>query len=220
MITIRHERLDTGAREALLDAAFGADPLHASRRTSCAKAALPADGLSFVAVEDGRVVGTVRLWHVAAGAGTTGAAARPARRRPDVPQPRHRRRADAPRACARRGGAATAPCCWSATPPTTAGSASRPRRPARCGCPARTSGTGCWRCELVAGALDGARGADRRDRPAGAQADAAALVALAAAPAPAAGAAPAGRLTTVSQTAWTPRGNSVRRLFRLSATGG
>ena len=40
----------------------------ASRRSACAKAGGRRDGLSFVAVEDGRIVGTVRLWDVAAGA--------------------------------------------------------------------------------------------------------------------------------------------------------
>jgi predicted N-acetyltransferase YhbS len=67
MITIRHERSgDIAAREELLDAAFGVQ--------RCEKTAerlredrLPADGLSFVAIRAGDVVGTVRLWHVAAG---------------------------------------------------------------------------------------------------------------------------------------------------------
>ena len=82
MITIRHEKpSDVAAREALLDAAFGAvrftkPSAAAARRPRCRR-----DGLSFVAVEDGRVVGTVRLWDVAAGAGRAGAAARPARGR-------------------------------------------------------------------------------------------------------------------------------------------
>ena len=67
MITIRQERRqDAAAREALLDAAYGAvrfqkpsERLRAGRK--------PAHGLSLVAVEDGRVVGTLRLWTVAAG---------------------------------------------------------------------------------------------------------------------------------------------------------
>ncbi|HEY4407525.1 MAG TPA: N-acetyltransferase [Xanthobacteraceae bacterium] len=69
MITIRHETpYDVARREALLDAAFGdcrftktAERLRADR--------LPAEGLSFVASADGRLVGTVRLWSIAAGAG-------------------------------------------------------------------------------------------------------------------------------------------------------
>ena len=81
MITIRRERrTDQAAREQLLDAAYGpvrfSKPSHKLREGRD-----PADGLSFVAVEDGRVVGTVRLWPVMAGAGRPGAAARAARRR-------------------------------------------------------------------------------------------------------------------------------------------
>jgi predicted N-acetyltransferase YhbS len=69
MITIRRERrTDQAAREQLLDAAYGrvrfSKPSHKLREGRD-----PADGLSFVAVEDGRVVGTVRLWPVTAGAG-------------------------------------------------------------------------------------------------------------------------------------------------------
>ncbi|HEY5607548.1 MAG TPA: N-acetyltransferase [Alphaproteobacteria bacterium] len=68
MVTIRQERTaDVAAREALLDLAYGpvrfrkpSERLRAGRR--------PADGLSLIAVEDGRVVGTVRLWEVSAGA--------------------------------------------------------------------------------------------------------------------------------------------------------
>ncbi len=67
MITIRPERpADAPAREALLDLAFGAcrfektsERLREGRR--------PAAGLSFVATAFGRIVGTVRLWHVAVG---------------------------------------------------------------------------------------------------------------------------------------------------------
>ena len=58
---------DVAAREALLDAAFGperfaktCERLREDRR--------PADGLALVAEgADGRLIGTVRLWHVAAG---------------------------------------------------------------------------------------------------------------------------------------------------------
>ena len=81
MITIRHERpADVAAREALLDAAFG--DRRASQDLRAAARRPPAGrGLSFVAVEDGRVVGTVRLWDVAARSRPAGAAARPARGR-------------------------------------------------------------------------------------------------------------------------------------------
>jgi predicted N-acetyltransferase YhbS len=69
MITIRRERRgDEAAREQLLDAAYGpvrfSKPSHKLREGRA-----PADGLSFVAVDDGRVVGTVRLWQVMTGAG-------------------------------------------------------------------------------------------------------------------------------------------------------
>ncbi len=68
MITIRNERVsDTGAREALLDAAYGdvrfTKPSHKLR-----DGRLPATGLSLVATEHGRIIGSVRLWHVRAGA--------------------------------------------------------------------------------------------------------------------------------------------------------
>lgn len=54
------------AREALLDRAFGPSRfLKSSARIRDGR--LPAEGLSLVAQADGRLVGTVRLWHVAAG---------------------------------------------------------------------------------------------------------------------------------------------------------
>ena len=64
---IRAERAsDVAAREALLDACFGA-----SRHTrTCQRlrdGRAPAQGLSLSAVRQGRLVGTVRLWHVSAG---------------------------------------------------------------------------------------------------------------------------------------------------------
>jgi predicted N-acetyltransferase YhbS len=69
MVNIREEKAsDAASREALLDAAYGA-----ARFTKTSErlreGRLPANGLSLVAVEDGRVVGTVRLWHVIAGPG-------------------------------------------------------------------------------------------------------------------------------------------------------
>ncbi len=67
MVTIRHERLrDVEAREALIDAGFG-DARYAKAAERLREGRLPADGLSFVAAENGRVIGTVRLWHVSAG---------------------------------------------------------------------------------------------------------------------------------------------------------
>jgi predicted N-acetyltransferase YhbS len=66
-MTIRHERLaDIKAREALLDEAFG----EARTRKSSERLRedrLPAEGLSFIATEGKRVVGTARLWNVACG---------------------------------------------------------------------------------------------------------------------------------------------------------
>jgi predicted N-acetyltransferase YhbS len=69
MITIRQERLaDDAAREALLDRAYGP-----SRFTKTSErlreGRLAAQGLSLVATERGRIVGTVRLWNIAAGPG-------------------------------------------------------------------------------------------------------------------------------------------------------
>jgi predicted N-acetyltransferase YhbS len=69
MITIRHERpTDIAAREAVLDAAFGAARF-AKTSERLREGRLPADGLSLVAIENGLTIGTVRLWHVAAGPG-------------------------------------------------------------------------------------------------------------------------------------------------------
>ncbi len=69
MVTIREEKIaDIEAREALLDAAYGAARFaKASERLR--EGRLPAQGLALVAVEQGRIVGTIRLWHVAAGPG-------------------------------------------------------------------------------------------------------------------------------------------------------
>src|SRR3954471_16726244 len=64
---IRAERIsDVVAREALLDASFGANrQTRTCQRLRDGRA--PADGLAFTAIRDGRLVGTVRLWHVNAG---------------------------------------------------------------------------------------------------------------------------------------------------------
>lgn len=56
------------AREELLDAAFG--PARFTKTSERLREdRLPANGLSFVAVDGQRLVGTVRLWNVAAGPG-------------------------------------------------------------------------------------------------------------------------------------------------------
>jgi predicted N-acetyltransferase YhbS len=67
MVTIRYERpTDLAAREALLDLAFG-DARFAKASERLREGRLPADGLSLIATDRGRVAGTVRLWHVSAG---------------------------------------------------------------------------------------------------------------------------------------------------------
>ena len=64
---IRAERAcDVVAREALLDACFGEDRhMRTCQRLRDGRA--PAEVLSLSAVRKGRLVGTVRLWHVSAG---------------------------------------------------------------------------------------------------------------------------------------------------------
>jgi predicted N-acetyltransferase YhbS len=69
MVSIREEKIaDVAAREALLDEAYGAARFaKASERLR--EGRLPAAGLSLVAIDHGRVVGTVRLWNVAVSPG-------------------------------------------------------------------------------------------------------------------------------------------------------
>lgn len=67
MIQIREERpQDIAAREALLHACFGASRF-AKTSERLREGRLPAEGLALSAERQGRVVGTVRLWHVEAG---------------------------------------------------------------------------------------------------------------------------------------------------------
>jgi predicted N-acetyltransferase YhbS len=67
MVTIREEKFaDIAAREVLLDEAYGAARF-AKTSERLREGRLPADGLSLVAVDCRRVVGTVRLWNVSAG---------------------------------------------------------------------------------------------------------------------------------------------------------
>ncbi|HUD89462.1 MAG TPA: N-acetyltransferase [Xanthobacteraceae bacterium] len=67
MVTIREEKKsDAAAREALLDAAYGAARFSKTSER-LREGRLPADWLSLVAIEDGRIVGTVRLWPITAG---------------------------------------------------------------------------------------------------------------------------------------------------------
>jgi len=69
MITIRRELgKDAAAREALLDAGYGAVRFSkVSHRLR--EGRLPAAGLSFVACDRDRLIGTIRLWNVSAGDG-------------------------------------------------------------------------------------------------------------------------------------------------------
>ena len=64
---IRAERAsDVAAREALLDASFGASrQLRTCQRLREGRA--PAEGLALSVVRQGRLAGTLRLWHVSAG---------------------------------------------------------------------------------------------------------------------------------------------------------
>jgi predicted N-acetyltransferase YhbS len=64
---IRAERAsDVVAREALLDACFGENrDLRTCQRLRHGRA--PAEGLAFSALREGRLAGTLRLWHVSAG---------------------------------------------------------------------------------------------------------------------------------------------------------
>lgn len=67
MIEIRQEQAsDVVARERLLDACFGVGRL-AKTSERLREGRLPAEGLAFSAELHGRIVGTVRLWHVEAG---------------------------------------------------------------------------------------------------------------------------------------------------------
>jgi predicted N-acetyltransferase YhbS len=67
MITIRNElSTDIPARERLLDAAFGAARV-AKTSERLREDRFAADELSFSAIENGRLVGTARLWNIAVG---------------------------------------------------------------------------------------------------------------------------------------------------------
>ena len=69
MVTIRNERsTDIAARERLLDVAFGTGRF-AKTSERLREGRFAAEGLSFAAVEDGRLLGTARLWDVSAGIG-------------------------------------------------------------------------------------------------------------------------------------------------------
>jgi predicted N-acetyltransferase YhbS len=72
MITLRQEKpSDIPAREALLDEAFGAAKRRRKTSERLRRARLPAEGLSLVAADGDRIVGTARLWDVVCESGQT-----------------------------------------------------------------------------------------------------------------------------------------------------
>ena len=69
MVVVREEKIaDAAAREALLDEAYGAARL-AKTSERLREGRLPASGLSLVAADRRKIVGTVRLWNIVAGPG-------------------------------------------------------------------------------------------------------------------------------------------------------
>jgi predicted N-acetyltransferase YhbS len=126
MIHIRNERLaDLDAREALLDASFGETRTRKSSER-LREDRLPAEGLSFIASEGRRVIGTARLWNVSVGNGKDALLLGPVAVAED---------------CRSKGlgGAMVRPAIRN----ITSASASQAPGPARCGCRARSSGTAC-----------------------------------------------------------------------------
>ena len=66
-LAIRAEKAsDVVAREALLDACFG-DNRHLRTCQRLRDGRAPAEGLAFSTTHEGKLVGTLRLWHVSAG---------------------------------------------------------------------------------------------------------------------------------------------------------
>jgi predicted N-acetyltransferase YhbS len=67
LFAIRAEKAsDVAAREALLDVCFG-ENRHTRTCQRLRDGRAPAEGLAFSAVAQGKIVGTLRLWHVSAG---------------------------------------------------------------------------------------------------------------------------------------------------------
>ena len=157
MLTIRLEKSsDAAAREALLDLAYG--PVRFEKPSERLRAGrAPARGLSFVAVEDGRVVGTVRLWEVSVGPDRSALllgplAVDPAQRRRGVGSALMRH---ALQAATRRGHRAVLLVGDAAYYGRFGFSAEQTGRLWLAGLPDRSRLLGC---ELRAGALDGLRG--------------------------------------------------------------
>ena len=124
MVTIRTERFsDAAGRETLLDAAYG--PARFTKTSErLREGRVPAEQLAFVAVHQGRLVGTVRLWHVSAGPERPALLLGPLAVHPDF---RNRGIGSmlVRTQSARRSDLVTAPFCWLATPPITRASALR-----------------------------------------------------------------------------------------------
>ena len=69
MVTIRNETLgDIDARDDLLDRVWGASRVQKTAER-LREDRIPAKGLSLTAEQDDTIIGTVRLWHIAAGPG-------------------------------------------------------------------------------------------------------------------------------------------------------
>jgi GNAT superfamily N-acetyltransferase len=138
---IRAERgSDVAAREQLLDVCFG--PGRDARTCQRIRdGRLPAEGLAFSAVAQGKLVGTVRLWHVSAGGRVAlvlgPLAVDPACQKLGVGGALMRHAIEAAR---KLGHAAI---ILLATRPTTPASALRPRRRPSCTCQARSSASAC-----------------------------------------------------------------------------
>src|SRR6516162_3767394 len=144
MVTIREERItDVAAREALLDEAYGVARFSkASERLR--KGRPPAIGLSLVAADHRQLVGTVRLWNVAAGSGRDALLLGPL-----AVHPNYRNRGIGT-ALMRRAIARARLASHSAIllvgDEAYYGRSVFPRpRLVNCGCPATTSPIGCWR---------------------------------------------------------------------------
>ena len=163
MVKIRRERrADEAAREQLLDAAYG--PVRFAKPSQRLREGRnPADELSFVAEENGRVIGTVRMWAVEIGSSRAALLLGPL-----AVDPNHRSRGigaalvqRALRAAARRGHRAV----------LLVGDASYYGRfgfsatqTGRLWLPGLHEAHRLLGCELVAGSLDGARGLIRAPR--------------------------------------------------------
>ena len=163
MFTIRLEKSsDAADREALLDLAYG--PVRFEKPSERLRAGrTPA--LSFVAVEDGRVIGTVRLWDVTTGPDSPALllgplAVDPAQRCRGIGSALMRH---ALRAAERRGHHAVLLVGDAAYYSRFGFSA---ERTGGLWLPGLTDKGRLLGCELSAGALDGARGAIRVTKPA------------------------------------------------------